>query len=290
MEENYKQVRWVLAYIFFLKILVALIKLVFGSIAGSLSMIADSFHSFFDSTSNVIGLIAIKIASKPPDRDHPYGHSKYESFATIAIAILIFLACFELLQGAWSRLSSGDYSGLNIEAITVAAMIVTIVVNILVAGYERKKGVQLSSPFLEADSMHTKTDIYVSVSVLASFLLAKAGYPIFDPIVAVFIAAIIVKTGFDIIKSSSSVLCDTSMLDEAKVMAIVSSVNGVKNCHRIRTRGSEGEVYVDLHIWVDSNLPIGKAHEISHQVEKELRKNFPSVKDVVVHTEPSKMK
>ncbi|MFH1125764.1 MAG: cation diffusion facilitator family transporter [Candidatus Altiarchaeota archaeon] len=287
MEESYKKVRWVLIYIFFLNIAVALIKLVFGLIANSLSMVADSFHSFFDSTSNIVGLIAVHISSKPPDKDHPYGHKKYEDFATIAIAALIFFACIEILQSAWGRLASNDYSPLNIQLITVVAMVVTLVINYLVARYEKRKGEELYSPFLEADSMHTQTDIYISLSVLGGFLVIQMGYPIMDPLIAIFIAFLIVKMGYRIIKQSSVVLCDTSMLDEAAVRKIVATVNGVENCHKIRTRGSKDNIYLDLHIWVKPDLPVGRAHEISHKVIDEIKRNFSGVKDVVVHVEPS---
>ncbi|MBM3308694.1 MAG: cation transporter [Candidatus Altiarchaeales archaeon] len=286
-KEKYGKISGVLIYIFFLNIAVALIKFLFGLLAGSISMIADSFHSFFDSTSNIVGLIAIRIASKPPDKDHPYGHNKYENFATIAIAVLIFFASFEILKGAGSRLLSGDYSTLHISAITFTAMVITVVINYLVSKYERKKGVELASPFLEADSMHTRTDIYVSLSVLFGFLMVKLGYPVFDPVVAVFIVVLIVKMGYGIIKQSSVVLCDTSTLDEAKIYAVVLSVDGVEDCHKIRTRGSENNIYLDLHIKVGPNVPIKKAHEISHKVVDETKKKFSGIKDVVVHTEPS---
>jgi len=286
-QEKYGKVTWVLVYIFFLNIAVALIKLFFGLLAGSISMIADSFHSFFDSTSNIIGLVAIRIASKPPDQDHPYGHSKYENFATIAIASLIFLASIEIIRGAGQRLFSGDYSTLNISAITFMAMIVTVVINYLVARYEKRKGVELSSPFLEADAMHTRTDIYVSISVLFGFLMVKMGYPIFDPAVAIFIVVLIVKMGYGIIKQSSVVLCDMSTLDEAKIYAVVLAVKGVEGCHKIRTRGSESNIYIDLHIKVNPDVPIKDAHEISHKVVDEIKRSFNGIKDVIVHAEPN---
>ena len=287
MDENYSKVRQVLISIFFLNLLVAAIKIFFGLLAGSLSMVADSFHSFFDSTSNLVGLVAVGIASKPPDKEHPYGHKKYEYLATVAIAALIFLACFEILQSAGSRLLDGDYSSLHIGFATVCAMLVTIAINYFVASYEKKKGVELCSPFLEADSMHTQTDIYVSLSVLASFVFVELGYPILDPLVAVLIAVLIVKMGYSIVQQSSFVLCDASVLDEKKVHTVVLGVAGVNSCHSIRTRGSKEHVYVDLHIMVDPNLPIEAAHEISHNVEDKIKKSFSGVDDVVVHVEPS---
>lgn len=286
MEENYRKVRWVLLYILVLNLAVAFAKLLFGLLAGSVSMIADSFHSFFDSTSNVIGLVAINIASKPPDQDHPYGHKKYEDFATIGIAVLIFFACIEILRSAWSRLSSGDYSSLDIQLATVGVMAATIIINYLASNYERRKGVELSSPFLEADAMHTRTDIYISLSVLVGFLAIELGYPVFDPLVAILIAGLIVRMGYGIIKQSSVVLCDTSMLDEASVREIVQNVQGVENCHHVRTRGGKDSIHLDLHIRVDPKLPIDKAHEISHMVEHEIKSSFKGVRDVVVHIEP----
>jgi cation diffusion facilitator family transporter len=286
--ENYGEIRRVLVYVLFLNLLVAALKFIFGSLAGSVSMVADSFHSFFDSTSNIIGLIAINVASKPPDRDHPYGHRKYENFATMGIAALIFFACIEILQGAWSRLSSGGYSSINIQPATVVVMAATIAINYMVSAYERRKGVELHSPFLEADAMHTKIDIYISISVLVGFIVINAGYPVFDPLGAVVIAILIVKMGYEIIKQSSTVLCDVSMLDENSVREVVQKVQGVENCHNVRTRGGEDNIHLDLHIWVDSKLPIDKAHDISHSVEHEIKKAFKGVRDVVVHIEPDR--
>ncbi|MCX6695948.1 MAG: cation diffusion facilitator family transporter, partial [Candidatus Altiarchaeota archaeon] len=103
MEEKYREVRFVLVYVLFLNIIVALLKVVFGFLANSLSMMADGMHSTFDSLSNIIGLVAVRVASKPPDDCHPYGHSKYENLATLGISVFIFIAAFEIFKTGIER-------------------------------------------------------------------------------------------------------------------------------------------------------------------------------------------
>lgn len=282
--KRYGEIRFVLIYVLFLNLAVAVAKLVFGFMANSLSMIADSLHSFFDSTSNIIGLVAIKISAKPPDSNHPYGHSKYETLATIGIAALVFMACFEIVEGAVNRLRSPVSP--DIELITFTVMFATLFTNILVSRYEKKRGEELKSPFLVADAMHTRTDVFASSVVIVGFLAVKLGYPIIDPIAALFIAFLIGKMGYSIVRESSDILCDTSIMDEDRIRRVIHEISGVIGCHKIRTRGSESEVYVDLHLVIDPKISVAEGHEISKQVEMVLKEKLKEVKDVVVHIEP----
>jgi len=166
-----------------------------------------------------------------------------------------------------------------------AIMLITIAINLIVTTYEYKKGKELKSDILIADSMHTRSDILTSFSVIVSLMAVRIGYPILDPIVALIIALVIGKTGLSIIKQSSDILCDTSILDTNKIKNIVESIDGIQNCHKIRTRGREDAIFIDLHITVNPNLQTDKAHNLSNKVEKKLLK-MEGVTDVVVHIEP----
>lgn len=279
-----EKVRHVLFYTLFLNMAVAVAKIVYGYKTGSISMLSDGFHSFFDGTSNIIGLIGIYIASKPPDESHPYGHRKFETLSTIAIAVLIFITGVEILRKAYFGLTVSHE--VNVTSLSFIIMAVTLLINIGVMTYETRKGRELKSEFLLADAIHTKTDIFVSISVVISLIAAKAGYPLLDVIAAAIIAFFIGKMGFNILKPATDVLTDAACINANDIKDVVTRIDGIKGCHGIRTRGKEGAVHIDLHILVDPAVKTAEAHELAHSVEEVIKKEFPSVIDVVTHIEP----
>ena len=281
-----KQVRQVLLYTLVLNIIVALAKAIYGYSIDSISMLSDGFHSFSDGASNIVGLAGIWIASHPPDENHPYGHRKFENLATIAIAILIFGAGLEILRETFHRIQSPSH--INVTWMSFVIMAGTLAVNFGVMSYETRKGRELKSDFLIADALHTRSDIYISLSVIISLIAVKAGYPIVDVIAALIIVFFIAKMGFLILKSATSVLTDEACIDPDEIKEVAKSVTGVMDCHGIRTRGNETFVNIDLHVQVDPELKIADAHEVTHTVENTLKKRFPEVIDVVIHTEPYK--
>lgn len=278
------KVRKVLLYTLLLNVAVAAAKIIYGHAIGSISMLSDGIHSSADGTSNIIGLLGIWIASQPPDESHPYGHRKFETLATIGIAILIFGAGTEILRKSWDRLQHP--SSIEVTYVSFAVMAITLMVNIGVMLYEAKKGRELKSDFLIADSMHTKTDIFISISVVISLVAARIGYPVIDVIAALVITAFIVRMGYTILKSAASVLTDESRLNPEEIKKVANTVQGVEECHEIRTRGNQDNICIDLHCLVDPEISIREGHHVAHAVEAEIRKKFPSVVDVVVHIEP----
>lgn len=283
--DNLVRIRGVLWLTLALNLLVSSMKLTGGYYFGSVSMLADGFHSFFDASSNVIGLIGISIAGKPPDESHPYGHKKYETFAAVGISLLLFLTCFEVLERAYRQVSAGGRV-VEVTGLGFGIMFFTMGVNVFVTLYERSKGKKYKSDFLVADAAHTTSDILASTSVLAGFAAVKLGYPAADPIAAVVIALMIGRVGYGIMKSSSDILCDSSRLRADEINAICMEVPGVRRCHHVRSRGRDDAICIDLRIHVDAGLPISEAHEIAHQVEDRIRDRLSGVYDVVVHIEP----
>lgn len=263
---------------------VALLKLAFGYFIASTSMIADGYHSFADGASNIIGLLGIRIACQPKDKEHPYGHKKYETLAALAIAFLIFLVCAHILHSGWERLLYRKYPEVNLTGFIVLGL--TMAVNIFVLLYEYRAGKRLGSDILVADSMHTRADLFTSFSVVIAFIGVRLGFPILDAVVAVFIAGFIAFAGFDIIRASSAVLCDTAVMDVRAVEELVLSLPDVKKCHNIRTRGRPDDIYMDLHVLVDDLMPLVKAHDLTVQIEDLIKDEFHGVSDVVVHVEP----
>ena len=282
METN--KVRRVLYYTLILNVAVAIAKILYGNRTESISMLSDGMHSFFDGSSNVIGLIGLWVASRPPDEDHPYGHRKFETLSTMVIAMLIFLAGIEILKKAYHGFTSPHE--VTVTSLSFLIMAITLLINTGVMFYETKKGRELKSDFLLADAMHTKTDIYVSLSVIVSLVAARNGYPVVDVVVSLIIALLITRTGFRILKHATDVLTDSTRISPEEIKYIVCKINGIKGCHGIRTRGKEGAVNVDLHLLVDHEVKIGEAHNLTHTVEATIKSEFPSVIDVIIHTEP----
>ncbi len=285
IKERYVYIRRILIWVLILNWTVALAKILYGLFSRCASMTADGFHSLSDGTSNIIGLIGIRLAYQPKDQDHPYGHKKYETFFSLGIALLLFIICFNILKGGLNRLYNPVTPQIDIKSFTV--MIVTLCINFLVMNYEYKKGRLLQSDILVSDSMHTKADIFTSLSVIIALIVIKLGYPIIDPIVTIIIALFIARAGFAIARQSSRILCDTAViLEDKKIVDIVLSIKGVKTCHKIRSRGRPDDIHVDLHVQVNPDMHVDRAHKISYDIEEEIKKNIPEVTDVVVHIEP----
>ena len=280
----YDAVRRILMIIFVLNILTALAKGIYGLYTDTLSMSADGLHSFFDSTANIIGLVGISLAARPPDRDHPYGHAKYESFAAMGIAILLFAGCLQLIVSAAGRLQSGGSP--NVTGLSFVVMALTLIINVGVSSYEYILGRRLKSSILVADSLHTRSDVFASLGVILGLFAVRMGYPLADPLIALFICVLIIHTGLEIIRESSTALLDRAVIDEQVIVNLARSVEGVCNCHAVRTRGMAEEIYVDLHIEVDASLSMELAHEVGVDVERAIKGRIPEVRDVVVHLEP----
>ncbi|MDI6745257.1 MAG: cation diffusion facilitator family transporter [Thermodesulfovibrionales bacterium] len=281
---NAPQIRKVLICTLILNSLVAIAKIIYGYITNSIAITSDGFHSLFDGVSNILGLIGIWIASHPPDEEHPYGHKKYETLFTIVIAVMIFATCFQILKQVYHSIV--EYHETKVTVASFAVMFITMAVNIFVTIYERRKGIELKSEFLVADSMHTKSDILASIGVIVSLIITKSGYRIADTIAGLVIAFLIARIGYEIIKRASDVLVDTICIDTSAVESVINSVEGVKGCHDIRTRGTEHAINLDLHILVDPKISAEEAHKIADSVEEKIKGSFPAVTDIVVHIEP----
>ncbi|ADL67677.1 cation diffusion facilitator family transporter [Thermoanaerobacterium thermosaccharolyticum DSM 571] len=282
---SFKKVKQVLMLILILNVMVALAKLLYGMYIKSASMVADGYHSLSDSSGNIVGLVGIYLASKPEDEEHPYGHKKFETFSSIFISIMLFVVSYNVLKEAYSRFLNPVVPKITLDSFII--MIVTLLINIFVFTYEYRQGVKLKSDILVSDSLHTKSDIYVSVSVLITLIALKVGIPTYiDPIMSVVISIFIIKAGIEIIKHSSDILCDRVVVDSKKIHDIAVSVKGVLSCHQIRSRGREDDINIDLHIMVDPSENIIDAHDIASQLEERLKKEIPGVTEVIVHIEP----
>jgi len=285
IQKHYNRIRYVLIVVLALNWLVAFAKIFYGFLSKCESMAADGFHSLADGASNIIGLIGIHFACQPIDKDHPYGHRKYETFFALGIAAMLFIVAFNLAKEGIAHLfypPAKPEVGLK----SFVVMLATMGINIWVMNYERREGKKLQSDILISDAMHTNADIFTSASVIIALIVIKLGYPILDPIATVLIAIFIAHAGYDIIKQSSNVLCDTVALDVRKIESIVLEVKGVKACHKIRSRGRPDDIHIDLHVQVNPDMHVDNAHRISYAIEEAIKKEIPEITDVVVHIEP----
>ena len=283
--ERYRSIRRILIWVLILNWTVALAKIIYGLLSHCASMTADGFHSLSDGASNIIGLIGVSLAASPKDKEHPYGHKKYETFFSLGIAALLFIVCFNILKEGIKRIFVPVSPQIDIKSFLIMA--VTLGINLIVMEYEHKKGRLLQSDILISDSMHTRADIFTSISVIITLIVIKLGYPIFDPIATIIITLFIAHAAFGIARESSRILCDTAAMEDIKKIAdIVLGIEGVKACHKIRTRGRPDDIHIDLHMQVSQDMHIDEAHKISYSIEQALKKKLAGVSDVVVHIEP----
>jgi cation diffusion facilitator family transporter len=284
---DFRSVRRVLWVTMGLNLVATIVKLVVGYATGSLSLVASGFDSVFDSASNIIGLVGVSLAARPADEDHPYGHRKAETMAAMAISSLLFVTTWELIRGAVERLLDPSLVEAEVNIWSFGALLFSLVLNVVVARYELSAGRRFHSDVLVMDAKHTRGDVFVSLSVIVGLVAVRLGFPIADPIIALVIALLIAKTGIDVIRESSPTLMDRVAVPAEQLHATVCAVPGVVSCHKLRSRGHSGAIYVDLHIQVDPDRRTEDTHAIAHEVQYRLRQRFPEIKDVTIHVEPA---
>jgi cation diffusion facilitator family transporter len=282
-----REVLRVLALTFFLNLLICLAKLIVGGLAASLSMVADGFHSLLDASSNVVGFISVLISSKPADEDHPYGHQKFEVVAALGISLLMGVTCVEILESAFHRLGQESLDP-HPGVLAFGVMVGSLCLNAFLSWYEGKKGKELKSTFLTVDSAHTGSDTLSSASVLAALVGARWGFAWMDLAASVLVVLIVAKAAYGILAQALQVLSDRIMVEPEKVARIVQKVPGIISCHKVRSRGMPGSIFIDLHIQVSPRLTTVKSHALTHKVMATVKEAIPGVGEVFVHTEPAK--
>jgi len=282
--ERYNSVVRVLFRVLVLNLAVAFAKIVLGYLTGAVSVLSDGFHSLTDSASNVVGLVGVSVARRPPDANHPYGHRKYETIASLGILIFLIIVLVEVVSAAIDRLNSATTPRVYPEGIGV--MVVTLIVNMFVVRYELREGTRLNSEVLLADAKHTRSDVFTSITVILALIGVGAGYPLLDPFAALVVAVFIGRACWDIAQGASRILADEIVIAEDDVREVVLSVPKVIGCHQIRTRGSADHVFVDMHLWLNGATPLDDAHATSHVVKDKLMARYPQIADVVIHIEP----
>jgi cation diffusion facilitator family transporter len=259
-------------------------KLAFGYATGSVSIVSDGFHSLTDAIANIMGLVGLRVARRPPDEDHPYGHRKFETLAAGGIFVFLLVVVVEVLRGAVLQLADGRHP--SVTPASFGVMAVTLAINLGIVKYESGRGRALNSELLLADALHTRSDVLTSCAVLVSLGAVWLGYPVLDPVGALVVAVFITRTGIEIGRATSRILADRVVMDEEDIRRVVMSVPEVVGCHRIRSRGSLDHAFLDLHVWFPGDTTLVEAHRLSHVVKDRLMQQYPQIADAIIHIEP----
>lgn len=283
---HYTEVRRVLWQVLVANLAVTILKIILGTVTGALAVVADGFHSLVDSSSNLIGLAAIRLAQRPADERHPYGYRRYETIGALAIGGMLFVAAYEIGKSIVERFTQGGLPELTPLTLTLVAL--TFPVNLIIYTLERRAGQRLKSEILLADAAHTRTDLLVTLSVLGSLVGVWLGLPWLDSVVAAGVVVMILRAAVEILRVSAGTLTDAVALKPDQIEQVAQNVPGVLYVHRIRSRGNAEAVFVDLHVKVYSGMSTEQAHAVASEVERQVKDQIPNAVDVLVHIEPAR--
>ena len=267
--------------------LLAVLKIAVGTLTGSVSVVAEGLHSTVDLVASVITFIAVRISSRQADRDHHYGHGKFENIAGLVEGLLIFAGAGVIIKEALPKLLSGE--GPVTLGWGFGVMALSSLVNYMVSAKLFRVAHSTGSPALEADAWHLRTDVYTSAGVLGGLILIKlTGKAIFDPVVALVVAVFIIKAAYEITRDGFSHMVDVSLPDgelDAVKASVLKHGGRFLEFHELRARKSGPQRFIDLHVVMPRTLSLLKAHELCDILEGEIEKVLPN-SHVLIHAEP----
>lgn len=279
-------VRRVLWITLALNVAVCAIKAAVGFATGSLAVLADALHSLTDGANNVLGLVVTRWSTPPPDREHPYGHQKFEAMGALAIAALLGIACFEVIKTALARLFDDSPRLVTMDPGGLGLLALVLAVNVFVATYERRAGRRLNSPLLLADAHHTFGDIWITLGVLGGAIgLWLTNWQWLDVALAVPVAGAVLWSGWNVLRGNLPWLVDEMAIAPEAIRELALAVAGVTDCHEITSRGLIGrQVFVEMHL-VTSAPDVETSHRITEEIERRLDERFGPV-HATIHVEP----
>jgi cation diffusion facilitator family transporter len=266
-------------------IFLSALKFLVGVASGSIAVIADALHSFSDILVSAATWLGIRLSGRPADEEHPYGHGDVEPIVGLLISIVLAIAGFEYARHSLKVLSATPEAP---KAMAVYVTIFAIAYKEAMSRYTLGVASRINSPALRADALHHRSDVYTSIAVLAGVVGAMLGYPSLDPLVGILVSLIIIKIGYDVGRENIRQLMGTAPGPELsrRIEAAVSGIKEVRLIHRIRIHGVGAYYAVDLHVCVDEELPLGKAHAVAHRVQQLILESFPEISSALVHIEP----
>jgi len=280
------QVRRTLFVVMMLNAVVAFVKVAVGLRTGTLTVLGAALESGLDLLNNVIGIALVGVAGRAPDEDHPYGHDKFETLGALGIVGFLSISCFELLREGIAALVVRRQPG-TVSHVDILVIVGTLVVNVFVVRYERRRGRELGSVFLLADAAHTGSDILVTLMALASLVLARTRWSSIDALLAIGVALIIARSGVQILRESIPVLVDQRAIDAEQLRAVVLAVPEIRDVRSIRSRfTASGQLFAEVTIAVDGTTTVEEAHRLADAVEAAIEHAF-GTSQVTVHVEPA---
>jgi cation diffusion facilitator family transporter len=281
------RVRRVLVVILVANLAVLGVRLLIGIVSGSMAILGGALDAAVDTLNNGLALTVVRVASKEPDEEHPYGHGKFETLGALAIVGFLSITCFELVRGSVNQLFAGPPSPPRgpVTDLQLAVLVGTLGVNGLVAWTERRAGTALGSELLLVDAAHTRADVLITVGVLGGVLFARQGVWWVDPAVAIGVAVAIIRIAYRIVVRTVPVLVDQQAVPTSSIQETARAVAGVKSAYGIRSRGPIDLRYAEVTIAVDRNANVEAAHVIADQVEERLKRDL-QLHEVTVHIEP----
>jgi cation diffusion facilitator family transporter len=280
------EIRRILAVVLILNVAVAAAKITYGLASGSVAMTADGFHSLLDGAANVVGIVGIAVAARPPDREHHFGHERYETLASMAIGAIMAVGVLEIVQSAIERWRAGESP--QVTQLSFAIMLGTMAVNATVTLWERREARRLRSDLLAADARHTGSDVLVSAAVVLGLIAERLGAHGADALISLVVAATIAWAAWGILREGSLVLTDAATdVDPRALLIAILAAPGTITAHNLRVRSSGGRNWVDVHVTVDPLMTVKDAHEVASGVEDAIRLEVGPETEAIVHVEPA---
>lgn len=267
----------------------SLLKLLAGLLAHSSAMISDAVHSASDVFSSIIVIIGVKISARASDKEHPYGHERYECVAATVLSILLVIVGIFIGHSAIEKLTAGATAEMMVPGMAaLLAAVISIVSKEAMFRYTKVYAKKLNSGALMADAWHHRSDALSSVGALIGIAGARMGYPVLDPIASLVICVFIVKAAYDIFKDAMDKMVDHCCDEETeqKLRECAASQPGVLQVDLLQTRVFGNKIYVDLEIAADYRLTLEEGHAIAEQVHASIESEFPQVKHIMVHVNP----
>ena len=271
-------------------LVLSVLKLIAGIVAHSSAMISDAVHSASDVFSTFVVMIGIKLASKEPDKEHPYEHERLECVAAIVLAMVLFITGLGIGAEALGNIVQGNYNDLQVPGmLALVAAIISIVSKEGMYWYTRINAKRIDSSALMADAWHHRSDAFSSIGALVGIAGARMGFPVMDSIASLVIFLFIVKAAYDIFKDSIDKMVDHSCDEETEkdIFECVIENEDVMGVDLLQTRIFGNKIYVDVEIQVDGSYTLQEAHKIAETVHDNIEKNFPKVKHIMVHVNPA---
>lgn len=268
-------------------ILLTIFNFTVGTLSGSTALVAEAAHTLSDVITSILTFIGFKIGMQPADEEHQYGHGMAEPIVGLIIVVFLVLVAYEILSDVYIKLLM--HEALKAPDWIAAGMaLIGIIVNYAMTTYLIRSGKKINSPALIADGQHQKVDIFSSGAVLVGVIGAQFGFTMLDPIVAIFIAIMVIRTAFIVARDNINTIMgkipSEKILDEIKAAAM--SVDDVKGVHEVRVNNMGPYASAELHIELDGDLKLRESHKISHQVEKQIINKVGPIKMAIVHTCP----